>query len=126
MFLSMLAHAILRVMLGGALLLLGYRHLFTRRRSFSRAVKPTFRRAATPFIIALGALEAMAGTLFVLGAWTQIAALAAMFYAMGLLIFRGVVAHTSLPDRWFYFMVLAASLSLLITGAGAFAFDLPI
>lgn len=126
LFLSMLAHAILRVMLGGALLALGYRHLLTQRRALSRSVRPVLRKCALPASIMLGVFEVVIGTLFVLGAWTQLAALGMIVYALCMLAFRGAFVGAPLPDRWFYAVALAAALSLLITGAGAFAFDLPI
>ena len=70
--------------------------------------------------------EIIIGTLFVLGLFTQIAALLAMLYTFKLLVLRKRFAHPLIPKGGFLVLLFAASFSLFITGAGIFAFDLPI
>ncbi len=69
-------------------------------------------------------LELALGVLLILGAYTQLAALGTLFISGCVLFFSP--KSDVFPSSSFYFMALFASLSLFITGAGAFAFDLPI
>jgi uncharacterized membrane protein YphA (DoxX/SURF4 family) len=66
------------------------------------------------------------GILLFVGAWTQIAAiLAALGFAKMSYFSPSMPRYASFP-RSTYALLIAISLSLLITGAGAFAFDLPL
>ena len=74
----------------------------------------------------LGAIEIAGGVMLVLGLYTQIAAL-----VLGLLTFAE--AYTEYKDPLilkrnyvFYILLLSITLSLLLSGAGAFAIDLPL
>jgi uncharacterized membrane protein YphA (DoxX/SURF4 family) len=64
-----------------------------------------------------GALQTTTGVLLVIGLFTQIAALAALAFSVHTLWKRR--SRTAL-------LACAISLSLLVSGAGAFAFDLPL
>jgi uncharacterized membrane protein YphA (DoxX/SURF4 family) len=66
------------------------------------------------------------GILLFVGAWTQIAAiLAALGFAKMSYFAPSMPRYAPLP-RSTYMLLIAISISLLITGAGAFAFDLPL
>ena len=70
----------------------------------------------------LAVFEAALGVVLALGAWTQPAALAAAAVAIVWLArpdIRTTAASTAL-------LALVMSLSLIVTGAGAYAFDLPL
>jgi hypothetical protein len=109
-FLAPLAFTILRLAIGILCLTLGYRRI--KSLSFSARLG--------------GGVSFAIGILYILGAYTQLAA-----------IISGLGAFLSLlPERYRPFppffsrtttlLVIAVSLSLFITGGGAFAFDLPI
>ncbi len=115
MFLALLAHAILRIITGGALAIFGIQHL---RKSHA----PESPRIA---LILLGMLELSLGGLFVVGFLTQLAALGVLALAISLLIFHKKCA-AYVPERAFFVLLIAISLSLFITGAGAFAVDMPL
>ena len=73
-----------------------------------------------------GVIEIIGGIMFILGFYTQVAAL-----ALGLLTF--IEAYVEYKDPVilkrnfvFYIMLLAIVISLLFSGAGAFAIDLPL
>ena len=71
-------------------------------------------------------LEIIGGVMFVLGLYTQIAAL-----VLGLLVFAESYVEYKDPailkrNFVFYITILAIVLSLLLSGAGAFAIDLPL
>jgi putative oxidoreductase len=74
----------------------------------------------------LGAVEIIGGIMLIVGFYTQIAAL-----VLALLTFAEAYIEYKDPailkrNFVFYTMLLAITLSLLFSGAGAFAFDLPL
>ena len=77
MFLSLFAHLLLRLALGGIFIYLGYRHLFRDRASFQVVLHKYRPRSARLGMYALGILEALAGCFLFLGTFTQLAAFAA-------------------------------------------------
>ncbi len=72
--------------------------------------------------LALSVAEALVAILILIGAWTQLAALAALALLGIYLCFRSHAPYT----RSTLLLALPIAFSLLITGAGAFAFDLPL
>lgn len=126
LFLSLLAHALLRVFVGGSLLYLGFQHVTQDRadlRDFLASQRP---RTGTLFFGVLVFSEWIFGAMFVFGALTQIAALATMFLSLMMLALAQTLSHPAIPNRLYYVMLLGASLSLFITGAGALAVDVPL
>ena len=123
-FLSLFAYFILRVCIGFVLLYLGIRH-FQYRNELKNILKLSWFPYGmfSTWILILGEI-AFAGFIIV-GAYTQLAALLVAFMCIKMLIMRNWFAHHSIPSKLFYFLLLGASLSLTITGAGVFAFDLP-
>lgn len=74
----------------------------------------------------LGIIEVTAGVMLILGAYTQIAAL-----VLALLTFAESYIEYKDPailrrNLVFYVMLFAIVVSLLLSGAGAYAFDLPL
>lgn len=74
----------------------------------------------------IGGIEIAGGVMLILGFYTQIAAL-----VLGLLTFAETYIEYKEPEILkrnivFYIMLLAILISLLFSGAGAFAFDLPL
>ena len=126
MYLSLLAHAFLRIVLGSVLLYLGARHLFRYRPELRALIGKRLPRLAPIAAWSLGISEIVIGSLFFLGLYTQIAAIASVILSIKLLFFRGLVEHHSIPPPLFYILVFAISISLFITGAGLPAFDLPL
>jgi uncharacterized membrane protein YphA (DoxX/SURF4 family) len=124
-FLSLLAYFILRVLTGLVLLTLGYRHFEARKVLNTILVLPLFPFGTVTTTVLIMA-ELVIGALFILGAFTQIAALLAMIMSFKMIVLKSRFAHSSIPGRLFYVLLLAISCSLFITGAGVFAFDLPI
>lgn len=126
LFLSLLAHALLRIFVGGTLLYLGFQHITQDRtdlRDFLATQRP---RTGTVFFMMLVLLEWVCGAMFIFGALTQIAALATMLLSLMMLMLAQTLSHPAIPNRLYYVMLLGASLSLFITGAGALAVDVPL
>ena len=124
-FLALFAYFILRIITGLVFLNLGLKHYKKREELSSVLVLPIF-----PFgkisVIVLITFELIIGTLLILGLFTQIAAILIILIAIKMLFLRHRFIHDSLPSKLTYFLLLGIGISLLITGAGVFAFDLPI
>ena len=107
-FLAPLTYALLRVVLGLLCLHIGLR----LKSGGSSARKKTY-----------GLLLASAGVFLILGLGTQLAA-----FTTFVLSFIGIAKRTRLPGLSGTTLLLMATIafSLFITGAGPFAFDLPI
>ncbi len=124
-FLALLGYFILRVITGFIFLVLGYRH-FKQRES----LYPTLKMRVFPFekttTILFIITELTVGVLFIIGLYTQIAALIVIVMSLKMLFLRKYFSHPALPNRLTYLLFFGISCCLFITGAGAFAFDLPI
>jgi len=124
-FLAMFAYFLLRITIGFALLYLGVKHYKARDELKNILVLSWFPYGAfAALTFAVG--EIMIGGFLIAGAYTQYAALALMVMSIKMLFMRNWFNHPSIPQKIFYFLLLGASFSLFITGAGVFAFDLPI
>ena len=107
---EMIAPFILRLTLGGIFILWAYR-------------KVKHRKSSEDTLMAC--LELVVGVLLVIGLYTQLAAIVSSLILLNRLVYK-VKTKTFFTDGVnYYFIVLVISLSLLVTGPGAFAFDLP-
>ena len=115
MFLSLLAHAILRVATGAVLIAFGIQNL----RKIQSGTPHTHL-----FLVSICALyEVVCGVLLVVGYLTQAAALTLVGYAL-LISFVRRSGVSTLPAST-RILLAGIGLSLFITGAGAFAVDMP-
>lgn len=126
LFLSLLAHTILRVFLGGVLIYLGISHGLHNRKSLSVVAKEHWPNLGAFFVGYLAFVEIVLGALIFVGAWTQPAALIAAIVSFKMIFLAKYFAHPAMPPRLVWVLIVGAGLSLTITGAGAFAFDLPL
>ena len=106
LFLSPLAPLLIRVALGGVFAYTAWTHM----------------KSADNTTRVLSIIEGVAAILLVVGAWTQPAALAALV----LLAAHAFMPHLRVVSREATLLALVMAASLLLTGAGAFAFDLPL
>jgi len=123
---ELLSPLILRVVLGILFISLGYLELTKEKERWLRVFEIIRFRPAKVWVKVFGVVELLGGALLILGLFTQAAAL--LFAVIGL-------AETYIEWRApivlkrnivFYVLVTAISLSLLLTGSGAFSFDLPL
>ncbi len=124
-FLAPIAYFLLRICLGAIALRLGFRHIHNHPTLKERFTFGLFPFPAT-LVIVMGLVEILCGTLLVLGLYTQVAALALAILAIKMLVLYTKLSHPLIPSRMVYTLILFASISLFITGAGILAFDLPI
>ncbi len=123
-FLAPLAYTLLRVCVGLILIYLGARRV-KHRSPLSLVISET--STFHPVILLLfGIVEIFAGTLLFLGFYTQIVALIGMALSLMQILSPVRFSQSSTLPRIFFLLLFFVSLSLFITGAGSFAFDLPI
>lgn len=124
-FLALLSYFILRLFLAGILLYLGINHLRHRHE-----LKKVLKLACWPYgyftTITFATGEIILSLLILTGAFTQYACLAIIAMSLKMIILKKYFNHFTIPPRIFYILLLGTSLTLFITGAGVFAFDLPL
>ena len=114
---------LIRVAVGAVLLYLSVEHLRSRK-DIAHILSPIFGKASRVVGIFLGVVEVIAGGLLVVGAWTQVAALFALAIALKSLFFRRSLKSLCPLSKTTYALILVMSLSLLLSGAGIYAFDI--
>ncbi len=124
-FLALLGYFILRVITGFIFLVLGYRH-FKQRVTLYPILKVKLFPFGKLVTASLIITELIVGILFILGLYTQIAALVVIVMSVKMILLRKYFSHPALPSRLTYLLLFGIGFCLFITGAGAFAFDLPI
>ncbi len=110
-FLAPFAYLVLRVCVGSILIYLGIRHLRSTRPLQVRLQEVTL-------------YEGIIAVILTLGAFTQIAALGSVLFSVTHLLFHK--KNADMLPRVFFVLLLFASFSIFITGAGVLGFDLPI
>jgi uncharacterized membrane protein YphA (DoxX/SURF4 family) len=124
-FLALFAYFILRVFVGSVLLYLGLLHFSTRH-----TLKEVLTLSWWPFglcsTLVLSLTEIILAVMITFGVLTQIAVLVLALLCLKMIILRERFNHETIPPRLVYVLLLGAALCLFITGAGAFAFDLPL
>lgn len=119
-FLAMFAYLFLRITVGITLLLFG-----TQLAQLALSMSTlTSRRAYLLILIAI--LSLVSSGLLILGLFTQIGALFVIGLAFTQLVAPNHTIKGLIPSSLVWFLLLGAGVSLFITGAGVFAFDLPI
>jgi uncharacterized membrane protein YphA (DoxX/SURF4 family) len=127
LFLDPLAPFILRTAVGIIFLLIGYSHLTKERREgIASDLRLKWGATGTFFIWVIGIAEILSGLSLILGLLTQIGALVGGIISIKLLWLRKTYTKIAPHSSAFYTLLFIVCLSLLFTGAGAFAFDLPL
>lgn len=125
LYFSLLVPVILRLSIGSFFLLEGYSRIFTKREQFRALFVERWQERGVSLLWVAGILEVTIGAMFFVGFYTQIAALLAIL----LVITASFVQHGFLllvRGKMLYLFILAITLSLLLSGAGPFSFDLPL
>ncbi len=123
---GLLAPFILRVVVGVIFLELGYLKLGKEKSAWNLFFQTIHFKPSSVYVTILALIEIVAGAFLVVGYLTQVAAL-----VMAIILFAE--AYVELRDGAllkrdivFYTLLLVICVSLILTGAGAFAFDLPL
>jgi len=117
---------ILRVVLGLIFVNLGYLKMSKEKQDWENFFKLTIFRPAGLWIRIFAILEILGGLMLLVGIYTQIISL--FFVIISLAEMRIEKNEPSLLKRnfVFYLLLFSISLSLLFSGAGIFALDLPL
>lgn len=124
-WLALLAYFILRVLTAVVLTYFMARHIRVRHElatTLTWSWFPFGKISAWSLILS----ELIISLSLLFGFLTQIGALLLIVYGMKLFFINHARPHSSLPTRATCVLFIAIGMSLFITGAGAFAFDLPI
>jgi len=124
--LSLIAPFILRIVAGLIFLNLGYLKLGKERPGWMGSMNILGLRPAGFFTGLLGILEVIGGLLLIAGAYTQISALVLGVIAFAELFIEYKEESILKRDFVFYLLIVAICASLILTGAGLFAVDIPV
>ena len=123
---SILAPLFLRLVLGLIFIDLGFLKFRSEKQRWITSFEALYLRPADLFVAVYGIIQIAGGLLLLIGLWTQMAALAFAILTgieLGIeLSMREVLKR----DITFYLLLFVISISLLLTGAGAYAFDIPL
>jgi putative oxidoreductase len=124
-FLAPFAYMLLRIVLGLVLLYLGTSHI-RNRHSLKEVLSFPFFPYGLFMTWYLGSVEMLIGIMLFVGLFTQIAALLGMALSLKFIVMHKHFSHPLMPSRLCFLFMFMISFTLFITGAGPFAFDLPI
>ena len=129
LFLQLLAPFLIRITLGVMFFWIGYSYIFRDREAVVAQLSTKWPKLG-PFSVWFGGIfEMITGIFLIVGFLTQIAAIAGMLIAIDALFAKFLykdLDEVVKYSKMFYIFAFVTSLSLLFSGAGAFAFDLPL
>jgi uncharacterized membrane protein YphA (DoxX/SURF4 family) len=123
---QLMAPFILRIVLGFILFNLGYMKFKSERSRWEIAFEALHLKPKKEFVKGFALLEMIGGIALIVGFWTQIAALVFVIVTFIEMYIEQKEEVLLKRDLAFYLLLFAIALSLLFTGAGFFAFDLPL
>jgi putative oxidoreductase len=122
---GLLAPTILRIILGVIVINLGYLKIRSEKERWIELFETLNFRPAHIFLKVASFVEIVGGIMLIIGAYTQVVALifAITYVCEAILDYEEEsLVKRNLP---FYILLCAISVSLLLTGAGLFAVDIP-
>lgn len=127
LFLSGIGVTLLRITVGVYFLYLAYL-VATRRDEFSRISYPVVGLMPSWAMLIASLVSAVLAGMLIAGIWTQVVALFGILMTLKLLVLprRLLAPITASFPRSTAFLLLVLCVSLVVLGAGAFAFDLPL
>lgn len=123
---SLLAPLLLRLVLGFIFVDLGILKTKGEKERWRATFEALHLKPADFFLPLYAFLQITGGILLILGLWTQVAALMFVIFTGAELYIEWRAKEILKRDLVFYLLLFIISLSLLFTGAGAFAFDIPL
>jgi uncharacterized membrane protein YphA (DoxX/SURF4 family) len=124
LFLTPLSATLLRIAAGLVFLYLAYFH-YTNRRAVVEELS-VFVGAASIICTLYALLELLVGAGLIAGAYTQLAALVGFVIAIKVQLIRRSLKELRPLSPLSYALLAVICLSIVVTGAGAFAVDLPL
>lgn len=123
---SLLAPFILRIVLGLIFIDLGFLKFRGERERWVASFQSLNLHPSDLLVAIYGLAQTVFGALILIGLWTQVAALVFVITTFMELYIEWTAGEFLKRDMVFYVLIFAISVSLLITGPGAYAFDLPL
>ncbi|MDP3661381.1 MAG: DoxX family protein [bacterium] len=123
---GLLAPFLLRVALGLVFINFGWYKLGKNRAEKAAFFESLGWKPGNYFAFGFGAIELIAGILLVIGLYTQPAALVAALISLGALLLKRKTTNGIESSTGFLTLLFVIALSLLVSGAGFFAFDFPL
>jgi uncharacterized membrane protein YphA (DoxX/SURF4 family) len=125
LYLSFFAPFFLRIALGLVLFLTSFHQLVDRREEITKRFVDVWPKNGVEILWTASVIEIVVGLAFVAGFYTQIAAIVGALFSFTVIFYKKYRQATT-RDIVFYILMFAISLSLMVTGAGVFAFDMPL
>ena len=123
---SLVSPFILRIALGIIVINLGFLKLHIEKKAWEKLFETINLHPAKFLVKVLALFEIIGGIMLLVGSYTQLIAIlfSILFFCKTILEYK----EPTLEKRnlTFYILVFVISLSLIFSGAGAFAFDLPL
>lgn len=123
---SFFAPFILRVVVGLIFLDLGMLKFKGEKERWLASFETLNLKPADLLLSLYASLQILGGILLLIGLWVQVAALAFVIFVGTELYIEWKAREILKRDLVFYILIFTISLTLLITGAGAFAVDIPL
>jgi uncharacterized membrane protein YphA (DoxX/SURF4 family) len=123
---TLISPLILRVVLGFIFLNLGSLKLGKEKPGWISSLNILGIKPASFFTNLLGIIETIGGLFLIAGAYTQLIALILAIIALSELFIEYREESILKRDLVFYLLIATVCVSLLLTGAGLFAIDIPI
>ncbi len=123
---SLFAPLVLRVVLGVILIDLGILKFKSEKERWITTFNGLGLKPAEMLVSLFGLIEVVGGIMLVVGLYTQIAALVFVVVFAIEFYLEWTEANLLKRDLVFYILCFAISLSLLVSGAGTMAFDIPL
>ena len=123
---TLIAPFILRVVLGFIFMNLGSLKLGKERKGWIGSFNILNIKPASFFVSLLGIVEIIGGLFLIAGAYTQLIVLVLAIISISELLIEYKEESILKRDFVFYLLLATICVSLLLTGAGLFAIDIPI
>ena len=123
---ALLAPFILRVVVGLIFIDVGVLKFKSEKRRWIESFSTLGLKPADLFVALYGLLQIVGGILLIIGLWTQVAALVFVIFTFMELYIEWDAKDILKRDLTFYLLIFVIALSLLLTGPGAYAFDMPL
>lgn len=123
---SQMGPFILRLVLGLVFLDLGLLKLRSEKDRWIASFDALHLKPAKHFVSIVGIVDIVGGLMLMIGLYTQVAALVFVVFTGIEIYIEWKDARILKRDTAFYILTMAIAASLLLTGAGAFALDMPL
>jgi len=124
LFLGILAPTLLRLLVGGIFIEFGYSKLTKDKNHKIETFEKSGLKPGKFFVWFFGLLEIIIGLGLVFGIYTQCLALIGALVMLGAIYLKKQNPEGCVNTKMYFFILFVILISLILTGAGALAFDI--